>query len=159
MLKRYQASTGPLMRLLDATVISACWIAAYYIRFYMPFVEVTKGFPSFQTYLDLTPIIAILWAALFQFFEVYSSSKLLRRTAEAQLVLKAHFLTLLIFIALTYFLSEYRYSRVVLISFGVLSAVALILIRIIFRSTLRRARRIGFRTRRVLLVGEGKSLN
>ena len=45
---------------------------------------------------------------------------MLRRTHEAHLLLKAHGVAMLFFIALTYLFSEYRYSRAVMLYFGIL---------------------------------------
>ena len=60
--------------------------------------------------------------------------------------------------ALTYVFSEYRYSRVVLVLFGILGAVAVATGRVVMRALLTRLRRHGFQSSRVLLVGVGHTL-
>lgn len=158
MLKRYHRTVGVSFRILDVCVIGATWLLAFWLRFTYPLIEVTKGFPSFGTYAALTPFVMILWSTVFAIFGVYSADRILRRTHEAQEILKAHVMALLAFLALTYFISEYRYSRGVMIYFAVLGAFGLVVMRLVVRNTIRRRRRGAGQGRRVLIVGEGGAL-
>ena len=158
MLKQYHHTAGTLFRIVDAAVISAAWLISYWLRFYAPLVEVTKGFPSFSQYAALTPLIVILWWITFASQRLYQSQRLLRRTHEALLVLRAHCIALLYFVTLTTFFSEYRYSRVVLIFFSLMGAVALISTRLTIRNTLRSMRKKGYNLRHALALGYGPGL-
>lgn len=165
MLKRYQRVIGGAFRVIDAGVIGAAWVAAYWVRFTLhsyfpdlPILEVTKGFPDFVTYAALLPLVMVLWATVFSTSGLYQSGRMLRRTHEAHLLLKAHGVALLLFIALTYLFSEYKYSRGVMLWFGVLGAVGLVVFRLALRNSLRTIRRRGYNLRHVLGVGEGGSL-
>src|SRR5207248_1412177 len=102
------------------------WLASFGLRFYAPVIEVTKGFPAFATYAALTPLIVVLWATIFNAQGVYKPERLLPGRPESVVVLNAHLSALLCFIALTYVFSEYRYSRGVVLYFGMLGAVALV---------------------------------
>src|SRR5581483_2445321 len=130
MLKRYHHIVGGIFRVVDACVIGAIWLASYWARFHVPLVEVTKGFPKFEKYAALAPLVMILWAFVFSSMKVYQSRRMLRRTHEAHLLLKAHGVAMLFFIALTYLFSEYRYSRAVMLYFGILGAVLLVVFRL-----------------------------
>ena len=159
MLKRYHHIVGGIFRLVDACVIAAVWLVSYWLRFItLPLVEVTKGFPPFAKYAALTPLIVILWMMVFSASKVYQSRRMLRRTHEAQLLLKSHGVALLFFIALTYLFSEYKYSRGVMTYFGVMGGFFLVVFRLTLRNALRAFRRKGFNLRYVLGVGEGGSL-
>jgi Undecaprenyl-phosphate glucose phosphotransferase len=158
MLKRYHHIVGGTFRVVDACVIGAIWIASYWGRFYLPLVEVTKGFPPFEKYAALTPMVMVLWALVFSSMRVYQSRRMLRRTHEAHLLLKAHGVAMLFFIALTYLFSEYRYSRGVMIYFGLGGGFALVAFRLALRNGLRAVRRRGFNLRHVLAVGEGPAI-
>lgn len=158
MLKRYQSIIGGLFRITDLLVISAAWLAAYFFRFFVPLIEVTKGFPKFSTYLSLLPLILFLWMIVFNSLRVYQPKRMLRRTDEALLLLKSHFFALMMFLTLTYLISEYRYSRVVMIYFGLIGAIGLVVFRLILRNAVRIIHRSGKLTRSILAVGEGKSL-
>ncbi len=155
MLKRYHHLVGRTFRVVDACVIGGVWLVSYWLRFSIPLVEVTKGFPPFRTYAALTPLVMALWTIVLGYTGVYSSRKMLRRTDEALLLLRAHGVAMLSFLALTYMFSEYRYSRVVMLFFGVLGAIALISERLTLRNSLRAIRRKGFNLQNVLLMGEG----
>src|ERR1700689_1286209 len=117
MLKRYHHIVGGVFRFVDACVIGLAWLAAYWIRFYLPLIEVTKGFPPFKKYAALCPLVIALWMTVFSSMRVYQSRRMLRRTHEAQLILKSHGVAMLFFIAITYLFSEYKYSRAVMAYF------------------------------------------
>jgi Undecaprenyl-phosphate glucose phosphotransferase len=157
MLKRYQALLSSLLGVLDAVIILAAWPASYWFRFQVPVVAVTKGFPDFATYASLTPLVAVLWLAVFATARVYTFGRLQGSGREVLLLLKAHGTALLVFIALTYLFQQYQYSRLVIVYFGVLSGAALVAGRLAVRGALHALRKRGFNLRRVLLVGEGRS--
>jgi Undecaprenyl-phosphate glucose phosphotransferase len=158
MLKRYHRAVGGVFRTVDACVIGGMWLASYGLRFYIPLIDVTKGFPDFDQYAALTPLVVILWMAVFSSMRVYQSRRMLRRTHEAHLILKAHGVAMLFFIALTYLISEYKYSRGVMLYFGILGGFALVVFRLSLRNSLRQLRRKGYNLRHVIAVGEGKPL-
>jgi Undecaprenyl-phosphate glucose phosphotransferase len=74
------------------------------------------------------------------------------------LVLQAHIVAFLCFVAITYFFEDYRYSRIVVFYFSALGAFASMSFRFVVRSGLRAVRRRGHNLRHVLAVGEGPSL-
>jgi Undecaprenyl-phosphate glucose phosphotransferase len=158
MLKRYHHIIGGIFRTVDALVIGLAWLCAYALRFYFPIIEVTKGFPPFEKYAALTPLVVALWMVIFSYMRVYQSKRMLRRTDEAFEILKAHGTAMLLFITITSLVSEYRYSRAVMLYFGAVGAVSLILLRLFLRNGLREARKRGFNLRHVLVLGEGGAL-
>ena len=158
MLTRFQVTSTLLARLLDATLIGAAWLASFWLRFYVPVIAVTKGFPAFSTYAAVAPLVVVLWGVIFEANGVYTRSREGRRESTAVLLLRGHGMALLCFVALTYVFSEYRYSRVVLVLFGILGAVAVATGRVVMRALLTRLRRHGFQSSRVLLVGVGHTL-
>ncbi|MGC4089020.1 MAG: undecaprenyl-phosphate glucose phosphotransferase [Polyangiaceae bacterium] len=158
MLKRYQNFVGGLFRVADVGIIVAAWLVSYWLRFHVPLFAVTKGLPGFGIYVSMAPLVAVLWFAVFAVMEVYESARMLGLGREMQRVMNAHGTALLIFVALTYAFEEYKYSRLVMAYFGVISAGALLTFRLFMRSALRMIRKRGFNSRHVLLVGEGTSV-
>lgn len=158
MLKRYHRIFGGIFRCVDALVIGAAWLGAYWLRFNLPLIEVTKGFPDLRTYAALTPLVMILWTGVLSAMRVYPNHRMLRRTHEAQLLLRAHGAAMLFFIALTYLFSEYKYSRGVMLYFGILGGFGLVFFRLLLRNGLRSLRRKGYNLRYILAVGEGPAL-
>jgi Undecaprenyl-phosphate glucose phosphotransferase len=155
MLKRYHNLISGLLGMADAAIIVSAWLASYWLRFSWPIIPVTKGFPEFTAYAALAPFVALLWLAVFSSMRVYKFSRLLSPQHEVRFVLNAHGLALLLFVSMTYLFEAYRYSRLVTLYFGVLSAGVLVLSRLLVRSALRSLRTRGFNLRQVLLVGEG----
>lgn len=155
MFKRYQSFVCGLFRVADAGLIVIAWLASYWLRFYVPIFAVTKGLPSFASYVAMAPLVAVLWIAVFAANDVYESARMLSLGRELSRVLHAHGVALLFFVALTYAFEEYKYSRLVMAYFGAISAISLVAFRLGVRFTLRAIRRRGFNLRHVLLVGEG----
>jgi Undecaprenyl-phosphate glucose phosphotransferase len=158
MLKRYHQIVGGVFRVIDACVIGGTWILAYYLRFDLPFIAITKGLPRLTKYAALTPLVMILWALVFSGMKVYQSRRMLRRTHEVHLILRSHGVALLFFITLTYLFSEYKYSRGVMFYFGVSGGFLLVAFRLSLRNVLREIRRRGYNLRHLLVVGEGAAL-
>src|SRR3569623_310644 len=150
MLRRYQLTMGVAARVSDLLIIASVWITSFALRVEVPVLEVTKGFPSFSSYAALTPLIVILWALVLDTQGVYKVQRLSVPQSETVNLVRAHCLALLSFIALTYVFSEYRYSRGVVIYFGVLGAVALVVGWFFVRVFFRLLRRRGLHARGVL---------
>ncbi len=158
MLKRYHHTVGDALRLVDAVVMTVAWLASYWVRFVLPVVPVTKGLPAFSTYASLAPLVAVLWMVVFTWMGIYVSRRMLSARHEAALVLKAHGVALLLFIALTYLFEEYKYSRLVMIYFAMLGGLSLVSFRMLTRMLMRLLRSRGVRLRRLLAIGEGEAV-
>jgi len=89
--------------------------------------------------------------------EVYRRC-LVRQRDEILTLLKSHAAALLCFVALTYVFSQYRYSRGVLIYFGVLGALGLAVSRPVLNALLRLIRQNRAPACNVLLVGHESAL-
>lgn len=86
-----------------------------------------------RTYLLLVvPIIAV-WGMSFQAFDLYRPRRMGTRLSEFLDVAKANTLSVLILVALTFFLRQYEYSRLVLLYFWLLNLITLGFSRVLFR--------------------------
>jgi len=160
MLKRYQCTFGYALMVVDACVVVGAWFSAYWLRFWFPFhvpppLEVTRGLPSFLRYAQVFPLVAGLWLAVLISMRVYEGARMLDRTAQLLRVVKAHFAALVVFVAFNFFVVEWHYSRVAIIYFGVLGAVALVGTRVVARAIVQALRSRGHRLRNVVAVGDG----
>jgi Undecaprenyl-phosphate glucose phosphotransferase len=159
MIKKYQNSAGVMTRIADAMIVGAVWLAAYPIRFrwfrFLPF----EGLPEFERYLALLPLVLVLWMAGFQFFGVYRYDRGMRRSIEVYSLLRAHLATMVLFTSLTYFITQYRFSRVVMVIFGILVFFGCWIFRALSRKVLRELHRKGIYNTRLLAVGAGKEIN
>jgi len=134
MLKRYQNAHNWSQRVADACVVVSAWLAAYGLRFMFPFelqlpIAVTKGDPAFAVYAALSPVVAALWITVLTLTGAYEAELVFVKTREVQLVLRAHVVALLLFIALTYFFKYDKYSRLVMLYFAVLGGMGLLTLR------------------------------
>lgn len=157
MLKRYYQVFGSLLIVTDAIGLVTSWLLAYYLRFYTQIVPVTKGIPPFSRYVALTVPVVLLWIAVFSYFRLYRTSRIVRRTTELGQVLRAHGTAVLAFVTLTWVISEYRFSRVVIVYFASLSGIYLLMSRLTLRNSLRRLVARGIKTHNVIVVGDGES--
>jgi len=156
MLKRHSEFLKSLLFLFDLAVICACWVAAYYIRFSGVGAPVTKGVPPLAPYLWLLVPIVVVWGFSFQAFNLYRPRRLGSHLAEFLDLAKANTLSVLILVALTFFLRQFEYSRLVLLYFWLLNLLALGFSRMAFREGLRFLRRLGYNKRYALVIGAGK---
>lgn len=157
MLKRYYQVFGSLLIVTDTLGLVVAWLLAFYLRFYTQIVPVTKGIPPFSRYVSLTVPVVFLWLAVFTYFHLYRTNRIHRRTAELAQVLRAHAAATALFLLLTWVVTEYRFSRVVIGYFAVLSGVYLLFSRLALRNFLRNFMRKGAHQRDMVIVGAGPS--
>jgi len=143
---------------VDLLLVGACWLAAYFARFYVvgpPLVNPAP--PPLRDYLlQLVPIL-VVWGMAFRMFGLYRPRRLGSHVSEWVDVAKASTLGVLVLVAvMTFFFHGYEYSRVVIVYFWVLSIAAASFARGVFREGLRLARRRGYNLRRAVLVGGGE---
>jgi Undecaprenyl-phosphate glucose phosphotransferase len=156
-LKRYHQVFGSLLIVTDGMGLVAAWLLAFYLRFYTQIVPVTKGIPPFSRYVALTVPVVLLWIGVFSYFHLYRSNKITRRTTELGNVLRAHLVAVLLFVVLTWVITEYRFSRVVIGYFAVLAGAYFLLTRLALRNFLRRWLAREGVGRKVVFVGAGSS--
>lgn len=156
MLKRHAQFLKSLLFLFDLGLICLCWIAAYYIRFSGMVEPVTKGIPPFQEYVWLLIPIIIVWSVSFQAFNLYRPRRMGTHIAEFVDVAKASTFSVLILAAITFFLRQYEFSRLVLVYFLLLNVLVLGFSRMLFREGLRFLRRRGYNQRYALIIGTNR---
>ncbi len=156
MLKRHSQFLQSLLFLFDLALISACWMAAYYIRFVGGWGPVEKGVPPLEIYIYLLGPVLIVWGLSFRAFNLYRPRRMGSHLAEVFDIAVANSLSVLILIGLTFFVRQFEYSRLVFLYFWVLNLVALGFSRLVCREGLRFFRRQGYNQRHSLIVGAGK---
>ncbi|MDL1891100.1 undecaprenyl-phosphate glucose phosphotransferase [Nitrospirales bacterium NOB] len=155
MLKRHSQFLKSVLFLFDLGLICACWVGAYYLRF-SDLAAAPKGVPPLPMYLWLLIPIVGVWGISFQAFDLYRPRRMGTHLAEFLDVAKANTLSVLILVALTFFIRQYEYSRLVLLYFWLLNFLALGFSRVLFREALRFLRRQGYNQRHALVVGAGR---
>ncbi|MEK6684070.1 MAG: undecaprenyl-phosphate glucose phosphotransferase [Nitrospirota bacterium] len=155
MLKKHGDFFKSLFFIMDLLLISAAWLSAYALRFYTDLIPVTKGVPFFWSYLTLLPGVLIIWGIVFKAFDLYRPRRISTHLSEVWDMTKACSLATLMVVALSFFLRQFEYSRLVLILFWGLSIVFMTLSRWTSREILRFLRKKGYNQRYALIVGAG----
>ena len=155
MLKKHSKFFETLVLLLDLATLSCSWILAYFLRFYLPVIPVSKGIPPFLTYLTLLLIMLPLWYIVFKAFGLYRPRRISSKFAEIMDIAKGTTIAVLILVSLTFFVRKYEFSRLTFVYFGIICVIALCVERILFRELLRLIRKRGYNLRHALIVGTG----
>lgn len=155
MLKRHSQFLESLMLLSDLLAIAASWTAAYYLRFFWGPVPVYRGVPGVRPYLFLMAVIVVVWGVAFRAFGLYRPRRISSHLAEVRDIAQACTLAVLILVAVTFFLKQFEFSRLVILYFWAFSILSVSLVRALFREGLRFLRRRGYNLRHILIVGEG----
>jgi exopolysaccharide biosynthesis polyprenyl glycosylphosphotransferase len=156
MLRRYAASFSLLRSIIDIIIITAVWVAVYYVRFYLEIFSAPKGIPDFREHLSLgLPIICIcylgcLWSGLYKSKRVQSMFKQLGD------ILKATFLSGLFVLAFLYYVQDVPYSRKLLVLFIIMLFVGLSFSHLLLMANLQLLRKRGYNLRYYAVIGTGK---
>ena len=155
MLKKHSKFFETLVLFMDLLTLSCSWVLAYYVRFYIPIIPVSKGIPSFYTYITLLLIMLPLWYIVFKTFGLYRPRRISSKVAEVWDIVKATAIAIVILVSLTFFVRQYEFSRLTFVYFGMICVIALSIERILFRELLRFLRKRGYNLRHALIVGTG----
>jgi Undecaprenyl-phosphate glucose phosphotransferase len=156
LLKKYNQVFTTFLFISDLFLISLSWFLAYVLRFEVGVLEVTKEIPPWSQHVPLLIIILLVCSGVFNFTKIYRPKRISPLSEEVFDILKAVTISILIFVFLTYFFKEYRYSRLTILSFWFLSIFSISLSRFFSRKILRALRRREYNLRYVLVIGEGK---
>ena len=155
MLKKHSKFFETLALFIDWITLSVSWILSYYVRFYIPIIPVSKGIPSFYTYVTLLLIMLPLWYIVFKTFGLYRPRRISSKVAEVWDIAKATVIATSILVSLSFFVRQYEFSRLKFVYFGIICVIALCIERILFRELLRFIRKRGYNLRHALIVGAG----
>ena len=164
MIRQRHRATAAVYLAADLAATALAFLAAWALRFEFPIIPVTKDVPDFIRYLELLPLILVVWPVVFYFHGLYQVRRSRSRVDEALSILVAVLLaTLLISGFHAWYrplqtpgsLEYFTYSRAFLGLFAVLDLVLVVATRAAVGSALRRRRlRVGS-LQRILVVGAG----
>ena len=130
-------------------------VLAYYLRFTVEVLPVTKGVPPFRPYLALFPIIALIWPVVFYFRGLLQGRPQRSRVEEAFAVVVAAVIGTLVLNAGLAFYRDFTYSRVVLGLFILLDVTLVVIGRMVFWSVMARVWASSRHRQRALVAGAG----
>jgi len=159
MIYRRQAFLESVKFLVDLVIVSACWVAAYLVRFewhlFKRVVPVTKGTPPLDRYSFLIIFILLIWGVLFRASGLYRGGRIHSFLREAGGVLRSNLMAVVLFIMACFFAMEVKPSRVVFIVFWFLSSVGLVAWRAAFRLLVRYLSGKGVLGKKTIVAGTG----
>ena len=157
MISRRRQFQSSLNLAIDLVVVVACWLVAYPIRFQSGLIALrVPHVPAFTAYAWIGALVALIWAVVFRANLANLEKTVPSLFREVAIVLRAHAISFLLFVVVTFFLAQYKPSRIVFGLFFALSTVALVGTHVLFRRALIARYRRGIGVRRALVVGTGE---
>ncbi len=147
MLKKHSQFFARMMMVLDAMIVGASGVGAY---FFINRLEML--FPPVY-YLWLLPVLVLIWGCLLIYLGMYESFRIKSVQQILGIIFTSGFVGFIIFGNISYLCKLTYVSRILMISFFVLAAVLLAFEKIVIVNIFRCLRRKGFNFRNMLIVG------
>jgi exopolysaccharide biosynthesis polyprenyl glycosylphosphotransferase len=141
-----------LLSLVDAGLVAASWLGAYWLRFYALGLPTPYGLPGAGAYVWFEAFVVPTTLLVFRSLGLYDLHRTLG--AELRALLRGVVLVVLASGVMSYF-SRGELSRSTVLLFAGLAFVAVALVRIAFHAVLRAQRRRGRYLERAVIVGTG----
>lgn len=141
---------------LDTLAVTASWILAGYLRFYI----VPEGIlSSFELFLQLIPLIVAMYIFFISRNDLYAETLERSWRKETAKLVTSSFQAFLLLVITLYFLFSGKVSRIAIAIHFFLAVIFLVIERAMISSYIKDAHAKGKYTRRILLVGFGNKLS
>ena len=144
-------------KLLDLSIIQLAWWSSYFIRFYSGYFPY-KGEPYLPRYIKFAILLLFVSYYFLSKGGLYSSRRIAPAFEDIYSVIKANSFSFASFILAGYFLSENKLSRIVIISYLIISTILLTLSKLGVRKVLRTLFKKGINVRRIILIGNSPKI-
>ena len=168
MLNRHNRLLVSIHIATDALMAVSAFVIAYWLRFHVPIIPVTKGIPPLRQYFNVLPFIALLVPLGFQFQGLYRLRRGRSRVDDFFAVFIGSILAVVLGIVATLYVETYfatdaaknrgelEVSQVVWAIFLVLNVALAYASRELVREFLERRWRAGIGLKRILIAGSGE---
>ena len=156
MLKKHGQLYFSSLYFLDSFAISAAWLLAYYFRFEIQILPVTRGVPSLSIYFAALVPIWVVFIVNIKVLDLYRPLRGRSGVSQFFAVAKVTSLSVLMLTALTFFYREESFSRMVVVYFWVLATFFMTAAHLLARRVLLAFRDKGINLQNVLVVGSGE---
>lgn len=158
MIKDNQKVFNRLLVILDALILAASFMLAYFIKFYILNDGPGPGVLSAEDYFALVPFIVPGFILLYYRCGVYAPKRTVRRRFEIYGIIQANTIGLGAMIIILYMIvREINYSRSVIMFFYMLNIFLTGCLRIVLRKSLQTMRSKGYNLKHILLVGYSRA--
>src|SRR5437762_4356348 len=160
MLKQKARLIARIVYLVDLALTSVAFFAAFFLRDLLLPQIAPHRFPTglfpLAEYLKIYPLVLIIWSVLLFTYHSYHSHRTVPVTKEAMTTVRVVFVGNVLLATIAYLLPLRQLSRAWFILFGTLSALFLVLEKIVLRVIARYVRSKGLNYRTLLIVGTGR---
>ena len=139
----------------DILMTAASWLIAYYIRFQIDFIPVTKGVPEFDIYWKLITPIVVMWLIMFHICGLYRPRRGGSQAEQFVAIFQAVTFGTIMLITFNFFYRQYSYSRLVFLYFWATNIIAVGISRSLLQDLIAYARSKGYNLRHILIAGAG----
>ena len=162
MIKDNQQYLNKLHVLIDAMVIIASYVFAWWLKFLSGILDHEVGVLSFEFYMKALIVIVPGYVLLYYAFNLYTSKRVQGRRLEFSNIVMANTVGLLLAFAVLFTLQSYNaqfknFSREMFFYFYAVNIIAEEIVRLLIRRVLRNIRRKGYNLKHILLVGYSRA--
>ena len=159
MIKDNQKYFNRLHVVLDAVVVAASYMLAWYLKFASPFsdIDASVGVLSMHTYFQMLYVIVPGYIVLYYYFSLYTPKRATVHKYEILNIFQANVVGLILLMAGWYLISQNHFSRSMMAMFFVINIVLTTLGRSLIRVLLQYFRDKGYNLKYILLVGYSRA--
>lgn len=159
MIKDNQKYFNRLHVVLDAMIIVASYMLAWYLKFASPFSDIglDVGVLPTRTYFEMLYVIVPGYLILYYNFNLYTPKRATVHKYEILNIFQANTVGLVLLMAGWYLVSQIHFSRAMMAYFYVINIIAATLARSLIRYLLQYFREKGYNLKFILLVGYSRA--
>ncbi|MBL8798366.1 MAG: undecaprenyl-phosphate glucose phosphotransferase [Planctomycetia bacterium] len=156
MFKRRSQGLCAWFLLSDLLLTGGCWLLAYFVRFELDWLPITKTPPEPYFCWRYLPLVMLLGVVAFEITGQYAIHRLRRFREEVVAVFKGTALLALLVMATTFLTHDPYESRATMLLFAVLTATSILISRRFSWAAIRWLRMQGYNQTRSIIVGTGR---
>lgn len=150
-MKRSVKEIDYFQRIIDLIFVFGSWLIAYALRFIFE-IGGNANDKLFNWYLGFGLVLVIISSIVFKNSKIYDSTRFANLSKEIASQIKGNVIAFAAFLIVSFFVSEYRVSRIMLAFYFTLSTAGLVLSKVYFRNLRSKIKQ------NILLIGSGKAI-
>lgn len=159
MIKDNQKYFNRLHVVLDAVIVAASYMLAWYLKFASPFSNIDPGVGAYdmQTYFEMLYFMVPGYLILYYAFNLYTPKRATVHRYEILNIFQANTVGMVVLMAGWYMVAQIHFSRTMMAMFYVINIILTTLTRSLIRIVLQYFREKGYNLKYILLVGYSRA--